>query len=226
MQGCVMVLSVLAALLIWGSIGLVIAAVLSRHGHNFFLLALMGLGYGPLLILIWLQSSSGQETGCYNIREATDASRPERVDVLVELDGTQGSIASAGIVLAAIGPAIGRVRFTSVIDHELFNSADVFQVDEVRADYLSRAADQLGHPEAELTLISGRRDKALRSHATANHFDIIVVGRTPRFLTDRLRGNTLSQLARHAEVPVIIGPAPNAATPNRKPEVCANLTLR
>ena len=47
----------LAALAVWGLCGLIIAALLARHGHNFWLYAVLGLGYGPFLVAIWLGAS-------------------------------------------------------------------------------------------------------------------------------------------------------------------------
>lgn len=221
-----MILFVFAALIVWGLTGLIIAALISRHGHNFVLLAVMGLGYGPLLTLIWLQSSAGQETGCHVVRQVGQTPRRDHCHALVELDGTEGSVASARIVLDAIAPAMGRVEFTSVLDHELFNSADVFEVDEARAAYLERSADELGYPEADLTLISGRRDKALGRHAIKNGFDVIVVGRGRSVFGDWVRGDSLGRLARHVAVPLMIGPPVETTAARQQPVASSDVRIR
>ncbi len=198
------------ALGVWAAAGVITAAILSRHGHNFWLFALIGLGYGPFLLLIWLQGARGQQTRSVVIRPGTAPSsrRPDAgwLDVLVGLDGSVESVSSTHRVLESLHPAVRRLQLTSAIDHEISNQPDAFGTDERRIEYLQQAANTLGYPEAELALISGQPAKALLEHAEQNSFDLLVIAHRARGLVASLQGSTASRLVRRADIPVLIGP--------------------
>jgi nucleotide-binding universal stress UspA family protein len=200
------------ALLMWAFAGVLIAWLSSRHGHNFWIMAVIGLAYGPLLVLIWIRGLKGQQTGSRLVRFDAREQRNGWIDVLVGLDGTSDCVESTGQALSTLGDAVGRVQLASVLDHEVFNSHDMFSIDERRIHYLQQAATKLALPHAELSLISGQPDKALHRHAAKHGFDLLVVSHRRAALPGAIRGSTATRLARSAEVPVLIGPA-TAATP-------------
>ena len=200
-------------LAVWAVSGLVVAGILARHGHNFWLLALMGLGFGPFLLTIWGKGLHDLPSRVTMVQpsstETTHQTQPTAgwIDVLVGLDGSTESRESAGSVLTTLGPAIGRLRFTSVIDHEIANATEAFELDDKRVRFLQEAAVLLGHGDAEVSLISGRPDKALVEHATSNGFDLVVVAHRRNEIRGAIRGSTVARLARSSGVPVLIGPS-------------------
>lgn len=195
----------LAFIAIWGLIGVTIAAALARRGHNFWLMAFIGLGYGPLLVIIWFLGARGQEPKVTSFR-VPDEPGDGWVDVLVGLDGRRDSVKSVSGVLDMLGPAVRRIRLVSVLDFEFGNAPDAFETDERRMELLERAAEQLGVPNAELMLTSGEPAAALDGLAVQDGFDVIVVGHAHGALARTLRGSTARRLGTHAELPVLIGP--------------------
>jgi len=211
-----------AGLAVWAVSGLVIAGFLARQGHHFWLLALMGLGFGPFLIVIWAEALHRLPSRVTMVQPdpthvditASGPNKPDLtnehggwIDVLVGLDGDDESLASVDSVLTTLGPAIGRLRLTSVIDHEIANANDAFERDDDRVAFLRTAAHKLGYEDAEISMVSGRPDKALLEHATTNDFDLVVVAHRRNELRGALRGSTVARLARSADLAVLIGPA-------------------
>lgn len=194
----------LTALVVWGLSGLIIAALLARHGHNFWLYAVLGLGYGPFLVAIWLGSGRRGQSATL---VASGAPNPDGwIDVLVGLDGTEAAVTSTAHVLSTLRPAIRRMRFASALDHEISNAMNKLELDDHRRDHLRAAATTLGYPDAELALVSGQPDKALVAHAVENDFSLLIVAHRRHPGISAVRGSTVARLARNAEVPVLIGP--------------------
>lgn len=194
------------AFAVWATSGVLIAWLLSRHGHNFWLLAVIGVPYGPLLTLIWFQAISGQPTERSSVQSSTKRGGSGWLDVLVGLDGSQESILSAQTMLDKLGPSLGRIQVASVLDHELFNYRDAFETDERRITYLQSAAKQLGLPNAEIALLSGQPDKALRDQAEADKFDLVLVAHRRPSPARLLQASTTKRLAGRSETPVLICP--------------------
>lgn len=196
----------LAALGVWGLSGLIIAALLARHGHNFWLYAVLGLGYGPFLVAIWLGSRSETSRSETIVAEGEPANEDGWIDLLVGLDGTEAAVQSTAEVLALLGPAIRRVRLASALDHEVTSAMNQLELDDHRRDHLRDAAAALGHPNAELALVAGQPDKALVDHALENDLALVVVAHRRNPTLGAVRGTTVGRLARNAEVAVLIGP--------------------
>ena len=194
----------LAVLAVWGLSGLIIAALLARHGHNFWLYAVLGLGYGPFLVAIWL--GAAQKPGATLVAAGRPVNPSGWIDVLVGLDGSEAAVESTSKVLDTLGPAIRRIRFASALDYELTNAMNKFELDDHRRDHLRDAATDLGYPEAELALVSGQPDKALVAHAMENDLNLLVVAHRRNPNIGAVRGSTVGRLARNAEVAVLIGP--------------------
>lgn len=126
---------------------------------------------------------------------------------MVGSDGSAESLEGAGCVLATLGPSIGRLRLTSVIDHEIASAAEAFEVDDDRIQLLQESARALGYGDVEISLISGRPDKVLLEHAATNNFDLVVVANRRNELLGALRGSTVARPARSADLGVLIRPS-------------------
>ena len=196
----------IAALAVWGLSGLIVAALLARHGHNFWLYAILGLGYGPFLVAIWVSATRERPAKATIVASGGPAHEAGWIDVLVGLDGTEEAVQSTAQVLVTLGPAIRTVRFASALDHEVIDAMNKFDLDDHRRDHLRQAAVELGFPDAELALISGQADKALVAHALDNDVNLLVVAHRRHPNIGAMRGSTVARLARNAEVPVLIGP--------------------
>lgn len=194
------------ALAMWAAAGVIIAAILARHGHVFWVYAAMGLAYGPLLLLVWLEGVRGQGSRSIVIGPTKPASERGWIDVLVGLDASPDAVESARQVLATLGSSIRRVRLVSAVDHEILNSPGGFETDDERLHFLAEAAQSLSLDNAELALVSGQPAKALSDHAVEHSFDLLIVANRRHLVVSGLRGSTVGRLARNAEIPVLIGP--------------------
>lgn len=202
-------------LVLWGLSGLAIAGLMYRRGHNFWINAFIGVGYGPFLTVIWLQSRLHQSDEEHVVVGRTEPLPFGHLYVLVGLDGSEQSLRSVGALVDMLGSSIRRMRLVSVIDHELTDAADIYEVDERRIDHLEEAAMTLGFPNAEISLLKGRPSNALAAHGLANDFDMLIVGHRHNAVTSALLGSTSTQLARSAGLPVLVGPAVKSSVPYR-----------
>lgn len=199
-------LTVLVALALWSVSGLAVALWLRRQGHNLAAHSALGMGFGPLIALFHLESRRHTETKVSIVSVGTPSANGGWIDVLVGLDGSDGSIDSAGAALAVLGAGVRRLRLATVLDVETANRRDAFDTDERLVAYLRHAAEDLSAPGAELVLLTGRADAALVGHAVEEGMDLIVVAHRQHLRQGLVLGSTVARLARDAELAVLIGP--------------------
>ena len=197
---------VLAAAFAWSAVGIVACAGFRRAGHNFWLYAGLAVWMGPFILLVMRLVARDQEPSVIQVlRSGSDLDG--WVDVLVGIDGSPESSASVTAALRTLLPAIRRIRFVAVLDHETAGSPDFFETDENLASELRRTADDLALINAELALLSGRADKALIAHACAEGFDLLLVAHRSNSAMSMLLGSTVQRLSRHAQLAVLVGPS-------------------
>ncbi len=201
------VTTVLIVVAAWSACGLVGALLLRRQGHNLLAHLTLGIGFGPLVALFFLDSRRNVQ----RVVSVIDPGGPPAdgwLDVLVGLDGSPGSVSSARAALELLDGSIRRLRLASVLDVETANRRDRFDADDRLVEQLHRAAEVISVPGAELVLLTGRADLALVEHAIEERMDLLVVAHRQRRREAALMGSIVSRLARDAELPVLIGPPP------------------
>lgn len=82
-------------MILWSLTGVGIAALLARQGHNFWVMAVAGVPYGPLLLVLHAVGFSGRSAATRQPRELSGTTVAGSINVLVGLDGTDHSIESA-----------------------------------------------------------------------------------------------------------------------------------
>jgi len=189
---------------IWSTVGLLASLFFRRRGHNLLLFAGLGLWLGPFVVPVMRAASREQHSVVRVIREGEVSSG--WLDLLVGLDGTEGSMESVRPVIAKLAPGIRRIRLVTALDHETANSPDFFDTDEALESELETAAHILGVEHAELAFVSGRADKALVAHAVDEKFDLLLVSTRNHRVFGTLFGSAVYRLARRAQIPVLIGP--------------------
>ncbi len=197
---------VLIVLVLWSGSGLLLALFMRRRGHNLVAHATLGIGFGPLVALFGLAQRSQPTGPATVISPGGPNPGPGWLDVLVGLDGSSGSIASAGAALEMLGGSVRRLRLASVLDFETARTRDSFDTDERLVVQLRDAATTLDARDAELVLLSGRADDALVEHAKAEGMDLIVVAHRQHPRRSALFGSAVARLARFSDVAVMIGP--------------------
>lgn len=200
------------AVVIWSTVGLLASLIFRRRGHNLLLFAGLGLWLGPIVVPVMRAVVRRQHPVVRVIREGEVGSG--WLDLLVGLDGTEGSMESVRPVIAKLAPGIRRIRIVTALDHETANSPDFFDTDEALEFELEEAALRLGFEQAELAFVSGRADRALVAHAVDEKFDLLLVSTRNHRVFGTLFGSTVYRLARQAHIPVLIGPAPSKAKTN------------
>jgi len=189
-------------LAVWSALGLLSVWMLRRNGHS-IAWAGIALWLGPIVLLL-VQSIPVRPGRMVYFRPGDQL--PGSLNVMVGLDGSTGSIASARAALEPLRPIVRRIRLVSVVDVETGEAPDNYSVDDELIERLSDASRALDFPDAELALISGRADHALMTHAVDEAMDVVVVAHRQHRFASVLLGSTVARLAKHAPVPILIGP--------------------
>lgn len=193
----------------WIAIGLVLAFVLGRRGHDSFSWFVIGAMLGPLGIALaitaWRQHEDARaETLAPAVRGADGT-----VDALVGFDGSPESRAAIASVVDLFGARLGRLTLLTVIPYD----GGRFNEREARAA-LERERDRLAWLAPGLSIVRGRPAAALAATAVEGGFDVLAVGTTGAGHA-HLFGSAASQLAGNSKVPVLL--AGGAAAPSHAP---------
>jgi nucleotide-binding universal stress UspA family protein len=199
---------------IWIGIGLLLALVMGRHGHDPFAWWLLGTLLGPLALPLALSAERRQAERAQQLRIGVPGRGP--VDVLVGLDGSPEAGAALLTVLDLLGPQLGRLTLATVIDLDASAEHDRAK-DQARAELLRRAdqirmrlwspsqdPDEHGRPLPDLILLPGQPAEALQPLAAEGAYDLVVVGVRGSGLSKVLLGSTATTLAAQAKVPVLL----------------------
>ena len=195
----------------WVAVGLLLAVVMGRHGHDPFAWWLLGTVLGPLALPLAVAAQQRLRGRAWVVRSGRPGRGP--VDVLVGLDGSAEAAAALAAVLELLGPRLGRLTLATVIDLDV-------SVEHNRAVARARAELELrgrlvqlmlstGPDDARrvpaLVLVAGHPAQALARLATEGGYDLLVVGSRGAGLSKLVLGSTATSLAAHAKVPVLVG---------------------
>ena len=193
--------------MVWLLIGLSLAAVLGRRGHDPFGWLILGTLMGPVAILLALDSVEHDEQDVVNVVAPATRHPDGQVDVLVGFDGSAGSKAAVSVADCLFGDRVDRLTLVNVVPF------DTGQIDdrEARSKLLGAArATQRGGLGLEVA--HGRPAVAMQQLAQRDHYDLVVVGTSA---DDRVHalGDAAVDLARDSSVPVLLVP-PNQTGEN------------
>ena len=207
----------------WLVLGLALAILLGRRGHDPFTWLVLGAVLGPLSVsLAAFQAHTARPR---RRQVATGRAGAGPVDVLVGIDGSRAAADGLGAVLDLLGPRLGRLTLAGVA--ELDETAAERAHERALAEELERQAAMVrawqraqgnarwaGRPE--LVLVTGNPASALRRLALQDGYDLLVVGAHGAGRATTLLGDVAARLAADAEVPVLIVPRPAGVPgPNR-----------
>lgn len=169
----------ISVLVAWIAVGLVVAVVVARRGHDLAPVVALGLLLGPLLAVYAASTGARRERETRPIVVEEGVERDGDVDVLVALVGRTVDMVDVLPVLRSIGDRLRTVTIATPVSFETAGESD--DVTRARradaADALRRAAPELPGPTARLVLLPGRPARALVDHADANGIErILVVG--------------------------------------------------
>ena len=193
-----------ALLVVWLTVGTVVAVVMTRRGHALFSWAFLGIVLGPLAIPLAIVAGSSPHQRMTTVLADTSGTGP--VNVLAGIDGSDEAVAAVLGVVQLLGPRIERVRLVAAVSLDAADNTLMFD-DERRAAqrWLDAAVAAVGGAApCDRMVVTGRPAGVLRAMATEG-YDVIVVGRHGRGLSTRLFGSVAADLVRSAPVPVLVG---------------------
>jgi nucleotide-binding universal stress UspA family protein len=197
----------------WVGVGLLLALVMGRHGHDPFAWWLLGILLGPLALPLAVSAERRRGERAWLVR----AGRPGRgpVDVLVGLDGSGEATAALAAVLDLLGPRLGRLTLATVIhldasvDHDRALARARAELErQGRLVQLRLSTGQHGPDDGRrvprLVVVAGHPAQALARLAAEGGYDLLVVGGRGAGLSRVLLGSTATTLAAQAKVPVLV----------------------
>jgi nucleotide-binding universal stress UspA family protein len=212
-----------ALAVLWAGVGVLLALVMGRRGHDPFPWWLLGTLLGPLALPLAVAAQRRRQERAWLVRSGRPGPGP--VDVLVGLDGSGEAAAALAAVLELLGPRLGRLTLATVVDLDASVEHDRAQA-RARAELerhgrlvqLRLSTGPHGPDNARrvpaLVLAAGHPAQALARLAAEGGYDLLVVGSRGPGPSQVLLGSTATALAAHAKVPVLV--AGGASSPAQR----------
>jgi nucleotide-binding universal stress UspA family protein len=188
--------------LAWSLLGVSMALVMGRRGHQPFMWLVLGITFGPLVLPLAANALGHDRPG---LLKRLSPGRPGTggVDVLVGIDGSAEAEDALRMAIGLLGPRLGRLTLAAVVDYDIADGSSLAEDNErARGDLIRTANATALRPET--VLLSGRPAEALRKFAVEEGYGLIVVGRRGRGASHVLLGSVASKLAHGGDVPVLI----------------------
>jgi nucleotide-binding universal stress UspA family protein len=188
--------------LAWALLGVAIALVMGRRGHQPFMWLVLAISFGPLVLPLAANALRHDRPGLF---QRLSPGRPGTgsVDVLVGIDGSPEAENALRSLIEILGPRLGRLTLAAVVDYDIAVGSRLSDERGRAKDELVRTANATGLGP-ETVLLSGRPADVLRKYAVEDGYKVIVVGRRGHGASRVLLGSVASELARGDDVPVLI----------------------
>lgn len=146
----------------WIGVGVVLALLLARRGHDRRLMLALGIGLGPLMGIIAVDALRRRERSTPRLVLAPGTAQGGDLDVLVLVEGGPDAVAALAPTLQAIAPELGTVTLARVVDHEWLEDDEPNAVVEEAKEALATAGDLLPVDPA-LIVLPGTAEEATRT---------------------------------------------------------------
>lgn len=185
----------------WFAIGVVLAVLMGRRGHNSFGWFVLGAMLGPLAVVLAVDArrhGEGYEHLPVPVGEPGVVG-PGPVDVLVGYDTSNESAAALDAVVELLGERVGRLTVATVVPF-----GDVKEQEHRAGERLRRLAAERPGREPELEILHGHPSTALGACAAEGGYKLVAVGTRGAGITKAVLGSAASELARDSRVPVLL----------------------
>ena len=183
----------------WIGIGVTLAWLLGRRGHDGFSWFILGVILGPLAVALAVDSWRHDERTPSRTVVTPGTVQPDGgVDVLVGFDGSPDSRAAIGSAVELFGDRLGRLTLTTVISYDGGRDAERAALAGLDAE-----AERLAWLAPGLEIVRGHPSQALTAATTEGGYDVLVIG-TKGAGRAHLFGSAASELARSSKVPVLL----------------------
>ena len=193
---------VVIVVLAWALFGVSTALVMGRRGHRPFMWLVLTIAFGPLVLPLAASALRHHRQGLVQ-RLSFGHAGTGTVDVLGGIDGSSEAEQAIVSAIHMLGSRLGRVTLASVVDYDIAADSGMAEEKDRASTAIARAASATG-VQPETILLSGRPAEALRKRAVEEGYELIVIGRRGRGASRVLIGSVASELARGAEVPVLV----------------------
>lgn len=195
----------------WLLIGLSVAFVMRRRGHDLFVWVALGVPLGPLVIALAVERAR-----YHGITETTMRESPtpdhQGFDLLAGLDGSAESLDAVDTALQLFGDKLSSVTIATVLDYDSESSISGRDSKQEAQLMLDGVADAMEFDPVETAILFGRPDLVLAETARATGIELIVVGARGHGAAEAMFGSTTGKLVGASEVPVFVGPVRKVGT--------------
>lgn len=189
----------------WVGTGLVVAFVMRRRGHDFYVWLALGTVLGPLVVPLAIERARFH--GAVESESAAIPTPPHRgFDILAGVDGSDESIDAIRSALDLFGDAVTSVTIATVLDYDSESAAAGAEPREKAEAMLRDVASGLDRNFVSSEILYGRADRALAEYARTHGAELIVVGARGHGASETLFGSITSRLVGARELPVYVGP--------------------
>lgn len=192
--------------LTWAIIGLIVAFVMRRRGHDFSVWLVLGVALGPLVVPLAIERARYHKAREYRPRAS---STPPHVgfDLLAAVDGSDEAFRAIHTALKLFGGRVSSVTVATVLDFDSESSTSGLEAQSAAKEMLDEIAGRLEYDPVGTRILFGRPADSLSEFARASGMELIIVGAKGHGATEALFGSVTSRLVGSSEVPVFVGPA-------------------
>lgn len=182
---------------IWLSVGLTVALVMGRRGHDAFTWLILGTLFGPLGAVFAFEARKGERVPPELLAQPT-SSGSGPVDVLAGVDGSPESRVALRAATELLGPRLGRLTLATVIPLDSGTDSE-----RTAREALEHEGEVTG-AGVQLEVLHGRAATELLQRAAEDGYDLLVIGTRGAGVSKALLGSTAIDVARSAKVPVFL----------------------
>ena len=193
---------------VWVAIGLLVAYVLRRRGHDLVSWAVLGVAFGPFTIPLAVHHTRERRIRRSHLL-ATGSTGIGTIDLLVGYDGSPEAREVLDELVPAWGPSLRRLTIAMVANHEADRCAPNDPTFTACRQTLEEARAATREHAPTTLLLFGNPAEALADYAEQRGYDLIAVGRRGRHRARHLLGSTASGLMTRSTVPVIFPGCPS-----------------
>jgi nucleotide-binding universal stress UspA family protein len=186
---------------VWLAIGLMLALVMGRRGHDRFDWLILGTLMGPIALFLAVDSRRHDEGLAPEI-VSESSGRRAGVDVLAGIDGSTHSRAALRRATTLFGTRVGRLTLATVVPFDASHDqiASAKKTLEQAAKFVPSHLGTM----LELEILHGHPATALQAFAHQHGRDVLVIGTRGAGLSKRLLGSAATELSHATLVPVLL----------------------
>jgi nucleotide-binding universal stress UspA family protein len=187
----------------WFAIGMALALIMGRRGHDAYAWLVLGMFLWPIALFLAVYTDRSPHR-----HEPRILAQPPQgtgpVDVLVGIDGSPESRAAVDTAIHLLGSRLGRLTLARAVP--LYCG---FELERTADQSLQVEAERLRPREVGLEVVEGHPASALTELAAAAGYELVVIGTRGAGLSRELLGSTAVALARHSKLPVLLVGSPD-----------------